>query len=470
MPTVDPAALLETPPAVVGPVLLKLREDQWFDRKSIRTAPDKMANLLVGLRNAEGGSIVIGLHDGTVEGVDEHPDRVNALLQAAMRFTNPAVPHDVAWVPCVNSRGNADRLLVFTVEPGDVVYTNHRDEAFLRIGDVNRRLTFDQRRELLFDKGQANYEAQPVLELSSADLDGPLVTRYAAALQHPDPSRLLAARRLAVDGRLTVAGALLFATEPQGVFPEAFIRVLRYRGRFRGAGAGQQLLSDVRCEGPIPTQLVAARAAVREVQPVRRALRPSGTFGDVPLIPEDAWLEGVVNAAIHRSYSMSGDHIRVDVFDDRIEVHSPGRFPGLVRLGDPTQAIRFARNPRIARVAADLDFGQELGEGIRRMFAQMREAGLNDPLYEQTSAGVRLVLSTELADRALDARLPHDFRVVVSALRDAGRLGTSEVAEVLGVSRPTAAKRLATMREAGVVEWVGNSAQDPRAYWRLPAS
>lgn len=79
------------------------------------------------------------------------------------------------------------------------------------------------------------------------------------------------------------------------------------------------------------------------------------------------------------------------------------------------------------------------------------------------------MLSAELANRTLDARLPDEFRVVVSALRDAGRLGTGEVAEVLGVSRPTAAKRLTAMRDAGVVEWVGNSARDPRAYWRLPA-
>jgi ATP-dependent DNA helicase RecG len=82
---------------------------------------------------------------------------------------------------------------------------------------------------------------------------------------------------------------------------------------------------------------------------------------------------------------------------------------------------------------------------------------------------VSSTLSTELADRTLDAELPEDFRRVVSALRDAGRLGTGEVATLLGVTRPTAAKRLAAMRDASVVEWVGNAARDPRAYWRLPS-
>ncbi len=87
----------------------------------------------------------------------------------------------------------------------------------------------------------------------------------------------------------------------------------------------------------------------------------------------------MVNAVVHRSYSLSGDHIRVEIFDDRIEVQSPGRFPGIADAGDPLKVTRFARNPRIARVCADLRFGQELGEGIRRMFEEMRLAGSRRP-------------------------------------------------------------------------------------------
>lgn len=140
------------------------------------------------------------------------------------------------------------------------------------------------------------------------------------------------------------------------------MRVLRYRGTQRGSGARQQLLSDDRFEGPIPHVLQAARARVAEVVPTRRALGFGGRFVPLPLAPEDAWLEGVVNAVVHRSYSLGGDHVCVEVFDDRIEIESPGRFPGIVDLSHPLEAPRFARNPRIARVCSDLHFGQELGE------------------------------------------------------------------------------------------------------------
>lgn len=193
----------------------------------------------------------------------------------------------------------------------------------------------------------------------------------------------------------------------------------------------------------------------------------TGTFDDIALVPQDAWLEGVVNAAVHRSYSYAGDHIHVDLFDDRIEIESPGRFPGLVDLERPERMTRFARNPRIARVCADLRIGQEFGEGIRRMFDEMRSAGLTDPLYNQSSGSVRLTLSGDPVHRELDAQLPDATRAIVQALREAERLSTGEVAELIGVTRPTVLRYLQSLQDAGLVAWVGRSKRDPRAYWRL---
>jgi len=138
--------------------------------------------------------------------------------------------------------------------------------------------------------------------------------------------------------------------------------------------------------------------------------------------------------------------IHVEIFSDRVEIESPGRFPGLFSESDPLSA-------RIARVAADQQFGQELGEGIRRMFEEMRLAGLADPLYEQTQGSVRLTLSAEPVDRELEARLPRDTRLLIAALRDAGELSTGEVAEAVGVSRITASERLKKLRDAGLAEW-----------------
>lgn len=453
-------------PMKLGARVSDLPEDQWLDRKSARVKASDLANSMIGFANADGGLVVVGLHDGKVEGIRGNPRRLNEHLQANFNFCVPPVRAEIRYVACINDKGKPDQLLVLDIAPSESVHANQRDEVFLRVGDENRRLTFSQRQELLYDKGQSSYEARPV-DAGFDDLDKDLLEEYADALEAADPIRVLQARGLATTDQLTIAGCLLFSASPQRLFPEAFIRVVRYRGRDRGTGSRQQIVEDVRAEGPIPAQIVAAREHTKRLQPVRKALVGSGRFGDVALVPEDAWLEGIVNAAVHRSYSSAADHIRVEIFDDRIEISSPGRFPGLVDLSEPLATTRFARNPRIARVCADLNFGQELGEGIRRMFEEMRAAGLNDPIYRQTSGSVELTLLAELVDRELEARLPEKARVIASALRDRERLSTGEVAELLGISRPIAQRELAALKDAEVIEWVGKSRRDPRAYWRL---
>ncbi len=463
------AAALVLEPDRVGHELLACAEDQWFDRKSIRVSAQALADTEASFANADGGVIVVGLHGGQVEGTDDNERRRNDLMQAAIDYTHPPVRARSSLVECVNAVGRHDHVLVVEVEPSDKVHTNNKDEVFLRVGDESRKLSFVQRQELLFDKGQSTYEATAVPRTSIIDVRSALLESYAASLGQLVPERLLAARGFATPaGVLTIAGLLLFGENPQLYLPTATVRILRYRGLERGTGVRQQLLEDIRCEGPIPSILSSATEAVRRLQPTRRALGSAGRFEAVGLVPEDAWLEGLVNAVVHRSYSLAGDHIRVEIFDDRIEIESPGRFPGLVSLEEPQPTTRFARNPRIARVCADLNFGQELGEGIRRIFEEMRLAGLADPLYTQTAASVRLTLSGTPVDRALEARLPPDSRHVLTALRDAGRLGTGDLAQVMGVSRPVAISRLNALREVGLIEWVGNSPRDPRAFWQLP--
>lgn len=468
MPSVAAEEALRAPTSRRGDALLSVREDQWFDRKSNRIRPQELADALIGFGNADGGLVVIGLWDDTIEGTLGAASRVAGWQQAALDFTTPAVPAHWRLVDCLRSDGAPDQLFVLEIQPSDRVHANRRDEVFLRVGDENRRLGFAQRQELIFDKGQSTYEASPVPGLSSAGLDQGPVRSYAAALKHPSPDRLLAARGLLTSsGEATIAAVLLFATHPQAWFPEASVRVLRYRGTERGSGSRQELLKDVRVEGPLPEQLSKARQAIFEHLPTRSALTASGRFERVGLLPQDAWLEALVNAVVHRSYSINGDHIRVDIFDDRVEIESPGRFPGIADTSDPLRVTRFARNPRIARVLADLHFGQELGEGIRRIFEEMRLAGLADPTYHQSSGSVRVTLLAAPVDRELEARLPAGSRDLVRAIREAGRLSTGELVELTGRSRPSVLRMLRALEAARVIEWAGNSPKDPRAHWKL---
>ena len=459
---------LQLPPDQVGPALLAEPEDQWYERKGPRVRPQALANALVGMANAEGGIIVVGLSDTEVEGTARQQANVNSLHGVAMDLTEPPVRARPSVVRCIRADGVEDRLLVFEVEPSTLVHFTNKDEAYLRVGDSTRKLSFQQRQELIYDKGESSFDATPAPDVRPEDLDYPLVKNYARVVGSTDHMKLMRVRGLvSKDGVCSAGGALLFTKEPQEGYPSAYVRILRYRGNERGTGRDQHLDADedVRISGPIPRMLNEAKEKVRELQPARRVLGSSGTFERQGIIPEDAWLEGLVNAVVHRSYSMGGDHIRVEIFNDRIEITSPGRFPGIFKLEDPLKLDRFARNPRIARVCADLKFSEELGEGIKRMFIEMRSAGLLDPLYTQTDRTVRLLL-TATAVGAGDP-LPSGSTAILAAIRDAQGMSTGDITEAVGMSRPTVLKRLQQLQTLGLIDRVGKSPQDPRAYWRL---
>ena len=100
--------------------------------------------------------------------------------------------------------------------------------------------------------------------------------------------------------------------------------------------------ADVRIEGPIPTAIQQAAQVISRLIPQRRALADSGLFEAQPIVPRDAWLEGVVNAVIHRSYSLAGDHIRVEIYPDRVQIVLPQDFqlpPGGLNIRWPDAVL-----------------------------------------------------------------------------------------------------------------------------------
>ncbi|MGL5810981.1 MAG: ATP-binding protein [Nocardioides sp.] len=457
--------ILALPPEVAVEQLAGLPEDQWFERKAGRISARDLAVPLVAMANAEGGYLVVGIHDGTIDGIA--PPHLNALRQTAQDFTSPVVRCTATEFTTTDDRV----VLVLRIDPGDRVHETTKGDVYLRVGDESRRLGYAQRRELEYDRGSAPFDGTTV-EAELKDLDAHLVTDYQQSIGARTPDGMLAARDLlARDGRLTVAGWLLFSERPQSLLPSAVVRVLRYADTERGTGATMSLYEggDVRCEGSIPTQITRAAQVIEEWVPRVQALAPSGRFEPRPIIPRDVWLEGLVNAVLHRSYSMAGDHVRVEIFPNRIEIENPGRFPGLADPTKPLSISRYARNPRIVRVCSDMGIARELGEGIKRIFGEMRKLGLTDPIYSQTTGSVRLVLSSaDALPEHVRANLPKAARRLLDTLRLEGRpLSTGQIAELVGITRPTASRHLQSLRKLGLVAWEGQGPKDPRASWTL---
>jgi ATP-dependent DNA helicase RecG len=175
-----------------------------------------------------------------------------------------------------------------------------------------------------------------------------------------------------LDSQLTNAGYLLFGKRPQDLFPQAHVRVLRFLVAERGTGSrlGLEDSSDIRIDGPIPYVVQQATKVIDELMPRRRSLTASGRFEAVPVVPRDVWLEGLVNAVIHRSYSLAGDHIRGGDLPEPGRDRKPRPFPWPRRSATSTQDQPILRNPRIAPsapiCASARNLGKESGGCLRR--------------------------------------------------------------------------------------------------------
>ncbi|MCP1387792.1 putative DNA binding domain-containing protein [Corynebacterium sp. TA-R-1] len=446
-------------------LLLQLPEDQWFERKSFRIQPKDLAKTVVGMANAEGGVIAVGITNRSFDGTPTAAQD-NRLRQTALDHTDPTARVNIE----VFDVNEGQQVYLFHVLPSEWVHYLKSGECYLRVGDETRQLNADDILELRYTKGEQQFDATIPPRAEIADLDMDLVESYAAAIGSSSANDALKARNLVNrDGVPRTAAILLFGRNPQEFFPNAHIRVLRFGEDERLPGYWQQLIADERFDGPLPQQILQAQEAIKGMLPKVRRLTSAGLFEDEDLIPHDVWLEGLVNAVIHRSYSVAGDHIRFEIYPGRIEISSPGRFPGLVDPTQPESIARFARNPLIARVTAELRIGQELGEGIRRMFAGMRRVGFADPEYRQTSGSVILTLkAVQRLDPKMWNALPPRASSVLSALSASARpMSTGEVADVLGLSNPPVRRALQAMRDAGLVQWRGNGPRDPRAVWYL---
>lgn len=470
MPAVNLHDLDDTPLPYRLRRLVEAPEDQWFDRKSARIAPKDLARALIAFANAEGGTVAIGIHNGHYDVGLLTADKENSLRQAGMDFTVPPVRTRISRLPL-----DGDHFVLrIDIPPSEHVHETVSGEVFLRVGDESKKLSYLQRRELDYDRGSAQFEYEPATEATVEDLGTEELAEYRESIgATADDRTALQARNLVRrDGTLTQACVLLLGKRPQDWLPQAHVRATRFSDDIAGTGRRQTVESgmDVRLEGPVARVIDDAAAQIESWMPHRRALGPGGRFTDQSLVPKDAWFEGLVNAVVHRSYSMAGDHIRVNIFPSRIEIESPGRFPGLADPTKPLDIARYARNPRIARVCSDLGITQERGEGIRRMFEEMRLVGLTDPDYHQTSGSVRLTL-TALSRMSAEqqAALPRGAEEILAVLRRSDHpLGTGDIVAATGRSRPWVRAQLEEMRTGGVVHWDGKSSRDPRATWSLP--
>ena len=386
--------------------VLAFEEMQIFDRKSVKIEPKALAIPLIAFANADGGTIAIGISDSErrIEGTDYEIKKVNELLTVPYEFCEPSIPVRIEKVPCKDSQGRDNHVILMHIEPSLVVHANQADEAFIRVGDKSKKLSFEERTQLMYDKGERYFEDKAVPEATIEDIDMSLVASYIDKIGYgKSPIEYLKENKGFIkekNGQEQINGAaiLLFGKNPQLFFPRARIRFIRYEGTEEKFGAQMNVIKDVIFEGTILKMIEDCIAYLDTQIKEKTYLGKDGLFVTEEEYPKFVRQEIIVNAVTHRSYSISGTDIQVKMFDDRIVVESPGKLPGLVRT-DNIRHTHFSRNPRIAEFLKAYNFVKEYGEGVNRMCNELEKAGLRIPEYRCNAFMLQTIIrNTKLVD------------------------------------------------------------------------
>ena len=374
--------------------ILHQQEGQFFERKScfdrsqgkVRRRPVRdvawdVAETLAAMANADGGALVLGIEDdGAVSGVDYPEDRLKILRSAPKTHIKPAVKARIR-----EGKLNEKPVLLFEMDWSMEAHQLTDGRYLLRIDDKNIPFPAADISAMKEGKRRRVTETRFISEATLADLDLALIDRLGERQgMRASSEEILAHYRLA-EGRngrtvLTMAALLLFGKDPGRWHPRCGIDFVKYEGIDRRVGAALNIIKRERIEGPLVLLIEKAYETIRPH--LRERQRLVDLFFEEKLeYPTFAWQETIVNAVAHRDYRYEGLGIEIWMFDNRLEIRSPGELVEPVTLERllRQERIHASRNPRIVRVLSDFGYMREQGEGIPRIFEAMERDGLYPP-------------------------------------------------------------------------------------------
>lgn len=442
----------------------------------------KALETVCAFANTDGGTLVLGMADlkdfqgeARLFGVEENPEAVDELQRKLLTEFLPALDAvRMHRLPCTlhngSGKGQAGYLLLVQVGRSSGVHSIVNSGTYTRLDAGNRPMSAIEATDLSYRRGVRSASSEPVpVSLDRLQTDawrrflaarGPLTGTLSDQLLRiglaEEVSGMVQPRRAAV---------LLFADEPGSLLAaydsRADVRVMVYDGKVVASGATPNLRKPSKTvRGPLIDQIDATVKLVLDELAQGLTLSGSG-FKTVHAYPERVVKEAIVNAVVHRDYRLNRD-IFVRIFDDRIEVESPGVLPGNITPANIAKAGSKARNPLIASNLREFPVAPNIdaGEGVRMMFAEMAQAELYPPQYRQNTATAVESVTVTL----LNLKRPSAWDEVSDWIERHGSIANADVVRMAKVDTLKASKLLTGWREQGLLETVPGRGKRNMAY------
>lgn len=367
-----------------------------FKRDDIQN--HELVKELVAFANFEGGIVLLGVEDdGTISGITRQ--RLEEWIMTACR--DKIRPGLIPFYEQIKDVKPGKDVAIVRVSRGFDVHTlwhNNRNVYYIRVGTQSREPTQEELGRLFQQRGSFRAELRPVSGATLADLDLRRLSNYFTYVRRQDApnvndesawKKLLFNTEIMVEDGITVSGVLLFARTPNRFLPQAGIDATAYPGLEKDYAARERAT----LRGPMTPLLdnageiveaglvEQASAFVQRNTPVGGQLEEGGARReDLPAYPGEAIREAIVNALVHRDYLLSSTDIELSIFENRLEITSPGRLPNGITPTRMLSGCRAARNQLIKDVMRDYGYLEHSGMGVPRKIVKcMNEHNGTEP-------------------------------------------------------------------------------------------
>ncbi len=431
-------------------------EGKTLEFKENTNALQGIVKTVIAFANTAGGTILIGVRDKNKEliGVADSLQEEERLASVIADSVAPLLVPDIE----IHTYRDKEIILIHVPHAAGPYY--HKSEGidrgtYVRFGSTNRKADSETISALKLFSTNRTYDE---LSETRGDIDWESIeTAFGWVQKHPSEKTCETLGIFSSHaGKIspTVGGVLLFGKNRVELLPDSVIRCARFSGISKEKILDHQ---DIKIGLPFAIGEVIAF--------IDRNTRMAGKIGkifreDVPEYPPFAIREAVTNALLHADYSMTGCHIQIAIFDNRIEFTNPGGLPFGQTLQKALSGFSRLRNRIVGRVFRELNLIEQWGSGLQRMLAVCERQGLKKPEIEEMGNQFRVTL---FSTHVKKARLSAWEAVLIETLRDKGSITPQEVTKLWKVSSRSARQRLNKMMEEGSILRIATSAKDPHS-------
>ena len=477
-------------------VIEHLREDRRIERKDHRSpALDDLAKYYSTFSNTpDGGLLVYGIaDDGEIKGCGFTTKQLNNVETCHINHCPMAKP-EFKKIPVIVNNAPAFCFAIFIPYIGKLVETN-KDEAWIRYGESKHLMSDEEKRDFRATRQELSFELTEAHSYEyPRDFDLKLIQDYCDVFREREQKstwsneEVLIDRHLLriVDSKIKPLNSLVLmaANDPGLTIPGCRVRVQRFATLSEGSGESYSPLRDRVIEGNLVQLIQEAQEVIAAQIYDVTWLNKDGKFVTTPEYPQWAWLEALINACVHRSYSFSGTEITVKLFPDRMEIESPGGF--VPPVNEKTiYYTRSSRNHHLMDALRYLGYVRMAREGTRRIRDSMKEYQLPDPLFKQEAlhgvvVKVTLKNDQETHKRASDKDVAvhfgvdiwkqleeHEIKIAAFAFRNE-TINVSDAQRITGRTWATSKKDLNRLTDKGILAFEpGSYSRDNKALYRL---